>query len=107
MVVIVTSLTGMVLVFPLTEVHPMSPEYVDPSAQSRRRRPATPAAPSTPSQLDLLNAGFPLDANGQPVTTLLPAILDPFAEGAAPAVMIRIALDWILDEPILNQLFEA
>src|SRR5437016_2800814 len=39
-VIIVTSLTGMVLVFPITEVHPMSPEYVDPSAQSKRRRPA-------------------------------------------------------------------
>jgi IS4 transposase len=93
----------MVLVFPITEVHPMSPEYVDPSAKAKRRRPATPSAPSTPSKRDLLNAGFCLDSSDQPV---LPAILDPFAEGGAPAVMVRIALDWIVDEPILNQLFQ-
>ena len=28
---------------------------------------------------------------------MLPAILDPFVEGAAPAVMVRIALDWLID----------
>ncbi len=28
---------------------------------------------------------------------VLPAILDPFAEGAAPAVMTRIALDWMIE----------
>jgi IS4 transposase len=52
-----------------------------------------------------LNAGFCLDATGQPVR-ILPEILDPFVEGAAAAVMIRIALDRIIDEPVLNQLFE-
>jgi IS4 transposase len=84
----------------------MSPVYVDPSATTRRRRLAAPAAPCAPSQTDLLNAGFVLDANGQPIPRLLPAILDPFAKDAAPAVMIRLALDWIIDEPVLNQLFE-
>jgi IS4 transposase len=93
----------MVLVFPITEVHPMSPEYVDPSAKTNRRGPAAPSAPSTPARLDLLNAGFCLDSSGQPI---LPAILDPYVEGASPAVMIRIALDWLIEEPILNQLFE-
>jgi len=35
----------------------------------------------------------------------LPAILDPFVEGAAATVMTRIALDWIVDEPSLDSLF--
>ena len=83
----------------------MSPESVDPQARTKRRQSAAPSAPSTPSRLDLLDAGFCLDAHGQPVRTL-PAILDPFAAGAAPAVMTRIALDWIIDEPVLNQLFQ-
>jgi IS4 transposase len=83
----------------------MSPEYVDPSAQAKRRGPAAPPLASTPSRLDLLNAGYCLDATSQPAR-ILPAILDPFAEGAAPAVMIRIALDWIIDEPVLDRLFQ-
>ena len=83
----------------------MSPESVDPRARTKRRQPAAPSAPSTPSRLDLLNAGFCLDAAGQPVG-ILPQILDPFARGAAPAVMIRIALDGIIDAPVLNQLFQ-
>ena len=83
----------------------MSPEYVDPTAKTQRRRPAAPSIPSTPSRLELLNAGYCLDATGQPVR-ILPAILDPFAEGAAPAVMIRIALDWIIDVPVLDRLFQ-
>jgi IS4 transposase len=37
---------------------------------------------------------------------VLPAILDPFATGAAPAVMTRIALDWMIEatsiDPILD-----
>ena len=82
----------------------MSPEYVDPSAKTKRRRPAAPSIPSIPSRLELLNAGYCLDATRQPA--ILPAILDPFAEGAAPAVMIQIALDWIIDVPVLNQLFQ-
>jgi IS4 transposase len=82
----------------------MSPEYVDPSAKTKRRRPAAPSTQSTPSRLELLNAGYCLDATEQP--SILPAILDPFAEVAAPAVMMRIALDWIIDVPILNQLFQ-
>ena len=36
----------------------------------------------------------------------LPAILNPFVEGAAPAVMTRIALDWIVGATDLEQLFE-
>jgi hypothetical protein len=36
---------------------------------------------------------------------ILPAILDPFAEGAAPAVMTRIALDWIIEGTSLELLF--
>jgi hypothetical protein len=38
---------------------------------------------------------------------VLPAKLDPFAEGAAPAVMTRIALDWMIEgtsiDPILDE----
>jgi len=38
---------------------------------------------------------------------VLPVILDPFAEGAAPAVMTRIALDWMIEatsiDPILDE----
>ena len=38
---------------------------------------------------------------------VLPAILDPFAEGAAPAVMTRLALDWMIQDtsidPILGE----
>ena len=37
---------------------------------------------------------------------MLPAILDPFAEAAAPAVMTRIALDWIVDGTDLDRLFD-
>ena len=41
----------------------------------------------------------------------LPAILDPFAEGAAPAVMTRIALDWMIEatsiDPILDDVAEG
>lgn len=83
----------------------MSPESVDRRAGTKRRRSAAPAAPSSASRLDLWDAASGLDPTGQPVG-ILPAILDPFAEGAAPAVMIRIALDWIIDEPVLNPLFE-
>jgi len=42
---------------------------------------------------------------------VLPAILDPFAEGAAPAVMTRIALDWMIEgtsiDPILDEVSEG
>lgn len=42
---------------------------------------------------------------------VLPAILDPFAEGAAPAVMTRIALDWMIEatsiDPILDEVAEG
>jgi len=37
----------------------------------------------------------------------LPAILDPFAKGAAPAVMMRLALDWILERTSINRLLEG
>jgi IS4 transposase len=36
----------------------------------------------------------------------LPAILDPFAEGAAPAVMTRIALDWMIEKTSLDPILE-
>jgi hypothetical protein len=36
---------------------------------------------------------------------VLPAILNPFAEGAPAAVMTRIALDWIIDSTPFDQLF--
>jgi IS4 transposase len=84
----------------------MSPEFVDPRAKTKRPRgPAAPVAPSTPARRDRSEPGFGLDPTAEPAT-ILPAILDPFAEGAAPAVMTRLALDWIIDEPVLNQLFE-
>ena len=42
---------------------------------------------------------------------VLPAILDPFAKGAAPAVMIRLILDWIIPrtsiDPILEEVAEG
>ena len=37
---------------------------------------------------------------------ILPAILNPFAEGAAPAVMTRIALDWMFDGPAVDGLLD-
>ena len=37
---------------------------------------------------------------------VLPAILDPFAKGAAPAVMIRLALDWMIQRTSLDPLLE-
>lgn len=36
----------------------------------------------------------------------LPAILDPFAEGAAPAVMARIALDWMIEDPAIDAILD-
>jgi IS4 transposase len=36
----------------------------------------------------------------------LPAILDPFANGAAATVMTRMALEWLIDDAALDQLFE-
>jgi hypothetical protein len=83
----------------------MSPEFVGPSAKTRRHDPATPSVPGTPARLDPGDTGCGLDPAAQP-EVVLPAILDPFARGAAPAVMTRIALDWILDEPGLNRLFD-
>jgi Transposase DDE domain len=37
---------------------------------------------------------------------VLPAILDPFAEGAAPAVMTRLALDWMIERTSLDTILE-
>jgi hypothetical protein len=37
---------------------------------------------------------------------ILPAILNPFVEGASSTVMTRIALDWIIDATALNALFD-
>jgi hypothetical protein len=37
---------------------------------------------------------------------VLPAILDPFAKGAAPAVMTRLALDWMIQPTSLDPLLE-
>jgi hypothetical protein len=36
---------------------------------------------------------------------VLPAILDPFAEEASATVMTRLALDWVLAETALDELF--
>jgi IS4 transposase len=36
----------------------------------------------------------------------LPAILDPFAKGAAPAVMTRLALDWMIQPTSIDPLLE-
>src|SRR5262249_41430219 len=78
----------------------MSPEYLDPPARTPRRRSAAPPAPRAPAPLGLADP-----APGRPAE-VLPAILDPFARDAAPAVMTRIALDWILDEPVLDRIFD-
>jgi hypothetical protein len=37
---------------------------------------------------------------------VLPAILDPFAEGAAPAVMTRLALDWMIERTSIDPILE-
>ncbi len=37
---------------------------------------------------------------------VLPAILDPFAKGAAPAVMTRLALDWMIQRTSIDPLLE-
>jgi hypothetical protein len=37
---------------------------------------------------------------------VLPAILDPFAKGAAPTVMTRLALDWMIPPTFINPLLE-
>ncbi len=51
------------------------------------------------------------DSAGERAPVMLPVILDPFAEGAAPAVMTRIALDWMIEgtslEPILEEVGEG
>src|SRR5512135_3935272 len=40
------------------------------------------------------------------VNVTLPAILDPFAKGAAATVMTRMALEWLIDEPTFETLFQ-
>jgi hypothetical protein len=51
------------------------------------------------------------DSSSQRAHLTLPVILDPFAEEAAPAVMTRIALDWMIEgtslEPILEEVGEG
>jgi IS4 transposase len=37
---------------------------------------------------------------------VLPAILDPFAQGAAPAVMTRLALDWMIQRTSIDPILE-
>ncbi len=37
---------------------------------------------------------------------VLPAILDPFAKGAAPAVMTRLALDWMIERTSIDAILE-
>jgi Transposase DDE domain len=37
---------------------------------------------------------------------VLPAILNPFAEGAAPAVMTRLALDWMIEDASIDAILE-
>jgi hypothetical protein len=50
---------------------------------------------------------MPGNACGDQAPMILPTVLDPFAEGAAPAVMTRIALDWMIEgtsiDPILEE----
>src|SRR5262249_51916633 len=83
----------------------MSPESLDSPAKTQRRRSAAPPAPRRPAPLDLADAASGRDVLGRPLE-VLPAILDPFAREAAPAVMTRIALDWIIDEPTLDRIFD-
>ena len=46
------------------------------------------------------------DSSTKEAPLVLPAILNPFIEGAPAAVMTRIALDWIIDGTPLDELFE-
>src|SRR3954470_12584020 len=52
-------------------------------------------------------SGYPLRIRSidQGGSVVLPAILNPFVEGAPAAVMTRIALDWIIDGTPLDELF--
>src|SRR5215210_7186019 len=47
-----------------------------------------------------------LESLAKEAPLVLPAILNPFVQGAPAAVMARIALDWIIDGTPLDQLFE-
>src|SRR5271163_1175664 len=38
---------------------------------------------------------------------ILPGILDPFAKGAAPSVLIRLALDWMTPRTLIDPLLET
>ena len=40
---------------------------------------------------------LPGDSGGDQAPITLPIVLDPFSEQAAPAVMTRIALDWMIE----------
>src|SRR5512147_1604178 len=46
------------------------------------------------------------DSPTEEAPLVLPAILNPFIEGAPAAVMTRIALDWIIDGTPLDELFD-
>ena len=83
----------------------MSPALIDPPTK-RRRRAAAPPTSRKPAPLDLPGPAPGHDPLAPP-TQVLPAILDPFARDAQPAVMTRLVLDWLLDdEPALNRLFD-
>jgi IS4 transposase len=83
----------------------MSPQYVDPRARTKGRRSARSPARREPASLALMDADSDHAAAGMP-HRVLPAILDPFARDAAPAVMTRMALDWIIDESLLDRIFD-
>jgi IS4 transposase len=83
----------------------MSPEDVAPRAGTKGHRSTPSAAHREPASLDPMDAASGRDDGGLP-SQVLPAILDPFARDAAPAVMTRMALDWIIDEPLLDRIFD-
>ena len=54
---------------------------------------------------------LPSDSGGDQAPIILPIVLDPFSQQAAPAVMTRIALDWMIEgtsiEPIIDEVSEG
>jgi hypothetical protein len=83
----------------------MSPELIDPDV--KLRRPSRAAQPVT-SPLTF-TASWDRDdllAGAPGLDQVLPALLDPFVDGAPAAVMIRIARDWIIQGTPFDPLFE-
>jgi hypothetical protein len=83
----------------------MSPELINPDVRPSRPGRADQPISSSPTLTDPPDRDDLL-ARAPELDRVLPAILDPFVEGAPAAVMIRIALDWIIQGTPFDRLFE-